>query len=77
MSAIITDYEKYKKNVKKLVSTQDGQHISDYAKKILDELYEVEMSRQTIDEFAAKVTEVEDAPALNYLRERIIDCYPD
>ena len=74
---IITDYEKYMKNVKRLISTQDGQHISNYAKKIVDEMYEVEMGRQTLDEFAAKVTEVEDAPALNYLRERIIDCYPD
>ena len=77
MSAIITDYEKYKKNVKRLVSTQDGQHISDYAKKILDELYEVEMGRQTIDEFAAKVTELDDAPTLNYIRDRIIHYYPD
>jgi len=74
---IITDYEKYMKNVKRLISTQDGQHISDYAKKIVDEMYEVEMGRQTLDEFAARVTEVEDAPTLNYLRERIIDCYPD
>ena len=74
---IITDYEKYMKNVKRFICTQDGKHISDYAKKIVDEIYEVEMGRQTLDEFAAKVTEVEDAPALNYLRERIIDCYPD
>lgn len=74
---IITDYEKYMKNVKRLISTQDGQHISNYAKKIVDEMYEVEMGRQTLDEFAARVTEVEDAPTLNYLRERIIDCYPD
>jgi len=74
---IITDYEKYMKNVKRLISTQDGQHISEYAKKIVDEMYEVEMGRQTLDEFAARVTEVEDAPTLNYLRERIIDCYPD
>ena len=62
---IITDYEKYMKNVKRWISTQDGQHISDYAKKIVDEMYEVEMGRQTLDEFAAKVTEVEDAPSLS------------
>lgn len=74
---IITDYEKYMKNVKKWIGTQDGGHISAYAKQIVDEMYEVEMGRQTLDEFAARVTEVEDAPDLNYLRERIIHCYPD
>lgn len=74
---IITDYEKYMKNVKRWIGTQEGNHISAYAKQIVDEMYEVEMGRQTLDEFAARVTEVEDARALNYLRERIIDCYPD
>jgi len=74
---IITDYEKYMKNVKRWIGTQEGTHISAYAKQIVDEMYEVQMGRQTLDEFAAKVTEVEDAPALNYLRERIIHCYPD
>ena len=74
---IITDYEKYMKNVKRWIGTQEGMHISAYAKQIVDEMYEVQMGRQTLDEFAAKVTEVEDAPALNYLRERIIHCYPD
>lgn len=73
----ITDYEKYMKNVKRWIGTQEGTHLSAYAKQIADEMYEVEMGRQTLDEFAAKVTEVEDAPALNYLRERIIHCYPD
>ena len=73
---IITDYEKYMKNVKRWITTQKV-HISAYAKQIVDEMYEVEMGRQTLDEFAARVTEVEDAPTLNYLRERIIDCYPD
>ena len=70
-------YQNYVHNAKKWISTQDGQHISAYAKQIVDEMYEVEMGRQTLDEFAARVTEVEDAPTLNYLRERIIDCYPD
>ena len=70
-------YQHYVHNAKKWISTQDGQHISEYAKKIADEMYEVEMGRQTIDEFAAKITELEDAPALNYIRDRIIHYYPD
>ena len=49
-----------------------------YAKKIADEMYEVEMGRQTIDEFAAKTTVLEDAPTLNYIRDgAIIHYYPD
>ena len=70
-------YQNYVHNEKKWISTQDGQHISEYAQKIADEMYEVEMGRQTIDEFAAKITELEDAPALNYIRDRIIHYYPD
>ena len=70
-------YQNYVHNAKKWISTQDGQHISEYAKKIADEMYEVEMGRQTIDEFAAKTTELEDAPAVNYIRDRIIHYYPD
>ena len=70
-------YQNYVYHAKKWISTQDGQHISEYAKKIADEMYEVEMGRQTIDEFAAKTTELEDAPALNYIRDRIIHYYPD
>lgn len=70
-------YQNYVHNAKKWISTQDGQHVSEYAKKIADEMHEVEMGRQTIDEFAAKITELEDAPALNYIRDRIIHYYPD
>ena len=70
-------YKNYVVNAKKLVGTQDGAHISAYAKQIANEMYEVEMGRQTIDEFAAKITELEDAPTLNYIRDRIIHYYPD
>ena len=70
-------YQNYVHHAKKWISTQDGQHVSEYAKKIADEIYEVEMGRQTIDEFAAKITELEDAPTLNYIRDRIIHYYPD
>ncbi len=70
-------YKNYVVNAKKWIGTQAGTHISQHAMKMADEMYEVEMGRQTIDEFAANVPELDDAPTLNYIRENIIHYYPD
>lgn len=75
-------YESYLREAKKLYQSRDGQHVVDFAKKVVTEFDKVVAEEITVEQFAENVPVseyTEDAPIrhLNYIRAQLIDCYPE
>ncbi len=74
-------YKQYLVNLEPFINGGTGVHDS-YAKKIKSEMQKVVDGEQSLDDFAKNTPHVVGTPAsgastLNYIRDRILDYYPN
>tara|TARA_B100000287_G_scaffold387158_1_gene395508 strand:+ start:1377 stop:1640 length:264 start_codon:yes stop_codon:yes gene_type:complete len=87
----MTVYENYIEFAKREIGTSLGAHVSDYAKKVVEEAEKLKAGTITKDEFRAATPYLDDnnldlahartardqRMGINYLRDRIVDWYPN